>query len=254
MLQLRRTLLRAGRVLPVAVLAIACAVSVAIAQDPDATADSIAATTVTLSDEHSHTYTAKVVAEAAVRAKPNKAAKVVTHLHFQTEDGYAEVYLVLARLTDADGKVWLHIRIPGRPNGRTGWVGADALGGLKVVYRSLVVRRVQARATLYDHGKAIWTFRVGTGKPSTPTPPGRFWVREKFRVTHSGTIFGPFAFGTADYSVLSEWPRGGVIGIHGTDEPELIPGRPSHGCIRVRNNDIRKLYKLLPVGAPVRVI
>jgi lipoprotein-anchoring transpeptidase ErfK/SrfK len=50
---------------------------------------------------------------------------------------------------------------------------------------------------------------------------------------------------------VSDWPGGGVVGIHGTDQPELIPGRPSHGCIRVRNADMATLYRLTPVGTPV---
>jgi lipoprotein-anchoring transpeptidase ErfK/SrfK len=59
------------------------------------------------------------------------------------------------------------------------------------------------------------------------------------------------AFGSSDYSVLSDWPGGGIIGIHGTNEPLLIPGRPSHGCIRVRNRAVRRLWRLMPVGTPL---
>ncbi len=62
-----------------------------------------------------------------------------------------------------------------------------------------------------------------------------------------------WAFETAAYSVLSDWPGGGVIGIHGTDEPWLIPGRPSHGCIRVPNTAVRQLARLMPTGTPVRI-
>jgi lipoprotein-anchoring transpeptidase ErfK/SrfK len=68
------------------------------------------------------------------------------------------------------------------------------------------------------------------------------------------TIYGPWAFGTSAYSVLSDWPGGGVVGIHGTDQPELIPGRPSHGCIRVPNRDIHRLARLMPIGTPVRIL
>ena len=68
-----------------------------------------------------------------------------------------------------------------------------------------------------------------------------------------GTIYGPLAFGTSAYSVLSDWPGGGVIGIHGTDQPGLLPGRPSHGCVRVRNADIRRLARLMPVGTPLTI-
>ena len=53
--------------------------------------------------------------------------------------------------------------------------------------------------------------------------------------------------------MLTDWPGGGVIGIHGTDQPGLIPGRPSHGCVRVRNGDVKRLYALTPIGTPLLI-
>ncbi|MBC7459988.1 MAG: L,D-transpeptidase [Thermoleophilia bacterium] len=117
----------------------------------------------------------------------------------------------------------------------------------------LVVSRSRYRATLFDRGRVIWTSPIGVGAPSTPTPAGAFWVREKFRVTTLGGSFGPRAIGTSNYSTLSDWPGGGVIGLHGTNEPDLIPGRPSHGCIRIPNQAITRLYDLLPIGTPITI-
>ena len=48
--------------------------------------------------------------------------------------------------------------------------------------------------------------------------------------------------------------QGGFVGIHGTDRPELLPGRVSHGCIRMRNPDILRLGRLMPVGTPVTIL
>ncbi len=53
---------------------------------------------------------------------------------------------------------------------------------------------------------------------------------------------------------LSEWPGGGVVGIHGTDQPDLIPGHPSHGCLRLRNADITRLWHLIKVGTPIDIV
>jgi hypothetical protein len=39
----------------------------------------------------------------------------------------------------------------------------------------------------------------------------------------------------------------------GTDRPELLPGRVSHGCIRMRNADILRLARLMPAGIPVTI-
>ena len=68
------------------------------------------------------------------------------------------------------------------------------------------------------------------------------------------SIYGTHAIGTSAYAPsLSDWPGGGVVGLHGTNQPGLIPGRPSHGCIRLRNRDIQRLYRLASRGTPIRV-
>ena len=188
---------------------------------------------------------------APIRARPRSDARAIVSTHARTEDGFPEVYLALRRWSDSRGQTWFKIRIPMRPNGRTGWVHGSALGPLYTVRTRLVVDRGSQRATLRRRGRKIWSAPVGVGKSSTPTPAGQFWIREKFKTSDPGGPYGPAAFGTSDYSVLSDWPGGGVIGIHGTDAPGLIPGRPSHGCIRVRNSPLLRLYKLLPIGTPV---
>ena len=222
------------------------AVVVALAAAP-------AAHATTLSDERTVTRYAHAAARAPVFALPTMSSDVVGRLRHLTEDGPLETYVALERRTGALGRPWIRIRLPGRPNGRTGWVHRDDLGVLATVRTFLRVDRGALRATLYRRGHRIWTSRIGVGAPSTPTPAGRFWIRTRLKGFGGGTVYGPFAFGTAAYSVLSDWPGGGVIGIHGTNEPWLIPGRPSHGCIRVPNAKIRRLAQLMPVGTPVRV-
>ena len=171
-----------------------------------------------------------------------------------TEDRFPEVYLLLAQwVNPASGEAWVRIRVPGRPNGRTGWVRAGALGRARTVHTFLDIDRHRLRATLFRDGRVIFRSRIGVGKRSTPTPRGRFWIREKFRVG-GNTLYGPRAIGTSAYApTLTDWPGGGVVGLHGTNQPGLIPGRPSHGCIRFRNRDILRLYKLAPRGTPIRI-
>ncbi len=108
-------------------------------------------------------------------------------------------------------------------------------------------------ATLFREGKTIFSARIGVGKPSTVTPAGEFYVLEKLRAV-GNPIYGPFALGTSAYApTLSEWPGGGVVGIHGTNEPQLIPGRPSHGCIRMRDADVARLWSLIGLGTPIEI-
>lgn len=46
---------------------------------------------------------------------------------------------------------------------------------------------------------------------------------------------------------------GDGYGIHGTDAPSSIGRGASHGCVRVRNEDIETLYRIVPVGTPVYI-
>jgi hypothetical protein len=206
-----------------------------------------------LSNETTFTTWAHPAATALIRERPSATAAQAGALHMFTEDGAPEVYLLLREAAVPGSGDWVLLRIPGRPNGRTGWVPRTALGAFHRTVWALRVNLRLLRATLFRAGRAVWSAPVGVGKPGTPTPTGRFWVRELLTVP-GHTIYGPFAFGTSAYSTLSDWPRGGVVGIHGTDQPQLIPGRPSHGCVRMRNADIERLARLLPVGAPVHIL
>ena len=207
-----------------------------------------------LSDERRVTRYANAVTRAAVRAAPRPEAQPVGRLRYRTEDGPLETYLALELRVDDTGRQWIHIRLPGRPNGRTGWVRRADLGPLVTVRTLLRVDRRELRATLYERGRRIWSSRVAVGRPSTPTPAGHFWIRSRLKGLGDGTVYGPWAFGTAAYSNLSDWPGGGVVGIHGTNRPDLIPGRPSHGCIRVPNAAVRRLARILPIGTPVHIV
>jgi hypothetical protein len=207
-----------------------------------------------LSNERTLTRWAHTNRRGPIRSKPSHTSKAVDSLRWNTEDGVPEVYIVLRSLLDDQDRPWLRIRIPGRPNGRTGWVREEQLSNLKTIRTHLTIDRERLKATLRSGGRRIWTSRVGVGAPGTPTPGGRFWVRERLRNLRGNPLYGPWAFGTSAYSnQLTDWPGGGVVGIHGTDQPELIPGRPSHGCVRVPNARISKLAKLMPIGTPVRI-
>lgn len=74
--------------------------------------------------------------------------------------------------------------------------------------------------------------RIGVGEKRWPPPTGEFYVRNELRGFDS-PIYRPVAFGTSARSaVLTDWPGGAFIGIHGTNRPGILPGRVSHGCIR----------------------
>lgn len=192
-------------------------------------------------------------AAAAVHLLPSARSRVIARLRFVTSDGQAEVYLALRSYTNGSDE-WVQVSLPGRPNGLNGWVPASAIGEMHVTHEYLRVNRETLRATLYRAGRPIWSAPIGTGRPSLPTPAGNFYITEKL-VAIGGPFYGPYAFGTSAYApTLTDWPGGGVIGIHGTDAPQLIPGRPSHGCIRLRDGDIVRLWPLVDVGTPIEIV
>lgn len=209
----------------------------------------------TLSNESSFTSWAYVARLAKVYRAASVWSGAITHLHWYTEDGFPEIYLLLRAHWDDQGREWVQLRIPGRPNGRTGWVLRNALGGFHLTHQLLVVNRARMRMYFYDNGRRIWSAPVGVGKRSTPTPPGHFWIRERFVITDPSNGYYPYAFGTADYSTLTDWPGGGVVGIHGPYGASWsqIPGRISHGCIRLHVPSDFWLGAHLHLGTPLWV-
>jgi hypothetical protein len=187
------------------------------------------------------------------RARPSRKGAVVVRLDTRTPEDTANIVLVLGRLRAADGRLWLHVRLPVLPNDRTGWVPRTALGGYGVVHTRLVVDLEQLVATLLRGRRPVFRARIGVGEPAWPTPKGRFYIRNRL-TSYESPFYGPLAFGTSARSpTLTDWPDGGFIGIHGTNQPELLPGRVSHGCIRMRNEDILELGRRMPIGTPVTI-
>lgn len=229
-----------------------CAAALATALAP-APAEASGAVVSQLSNLRTLTRWAYPQQAAAVLASPSPRARTVGRLRFLTPDGQAEVYLAL-RSYSLSGRTWIETSVPGRPNGRTGWVPAAALGALHATREYLRIDRERYRATLYRNGRPVWSAAVGVGRPGLPTPAGHFYITEKL-VAVGSPVYGPYALGTSAYApTLAEWPGGGVVGIHGTDEPQLIPGRPSHGCIRMDNAAIEQLWHLVGVGTPIEIV
>src|SRR5215831_6614780 len=165
-----------------------------------------------------------------VRRAPATSAPPIGLLRTVTPEGETNLVLAYASRRDSDERLWVRVPLSALPNGQSGWVPRDALGDLHLVRT-----------------------RLGIGQPRWPTPAGEFYVRVRLR-NYRDPFYGPVAFGTNARSPwLTDWPRGGVVGIHGTNAPQLIPGRISHGCIRMRNAAIVLLARLMPLGTPVSI-
>jgi L,D-transpeptidase catalytic domain len=230
-------------------------VPAAHAQEPPATTDTPAAPRVERLSELGHiSRWAFVLRKAIVRKTPDPRAKAVARLRLKTQDGTDELVAVLARTTDEAGRVWIRVRLPILPNNSTGWVTDDALGRFHRVRTWLRIDTKRLHAKLVRSGRLVFRSRIGIGQKQWPTPKGNFYIRDRLQGFPPGSIYGALAFGlNARSAVLTDWPGGGFVGIHGTNQPYLLPGRVSHGCIRMRNRDIVRLAHLMPVGTPVTI-
>jgi len=195
-----------------------------------------------------------VVRRATVaRARARRGAAAVARVTRLTPEGTETALPVTGRRKGPDGRPWLRVTLPVLPNGTQGWVPRRALAGYAVSRHRLIVDRARMRLTLLRRGRVLMRAPVGIGQARWPTPPGRFLVRNRLE-GYTSAAYGPVAFGTSARSpTLTDWPAGGFIGIHGTDRPDLIPGRVSHGCVRLRNGDMLRLARLMPVGTPVEI-
>ena len=210
---------------------------------------------VPLSNDRDETTWAHPAEVLPIYVHPSVHAREITHTHIVTEDGFPEVYELLDSRVDAAGHRWIKLRVPGRPNGRVGWVLREALGGLHRTRWRVRINLALRRLTAYYEDRRRFVAPVGVGTPSTPTPTGHFWVRERFRVSDRSSPYYPWAIGTSAYSVLSDWPGGGIVGIHGPyGEPWRIPGDPSHGCVRMRDGDLARLAPMVTLGTPVDIV
>ena len=180
----------------------------------------------------------------AVRSQPSRTAPVLKTMTQFRPDYRARYVLALSELDDAKTgqPSWYRITIPGRPNGRTGWIPAGSVS-LKPVDRWLVIYRGSRKFEFYVNGKLRRTGKVAVGRKGMETPLGLFYVQAKFDPTWP--VLGAYAFETSGYSKLSDWPGGGVVGVHGTNTPDLIGQAVSHGCVRLYNKDIQYLRSVV---------
>jgi lipoprotein-anchoring transpeptidase ErfK/SrfK len=149
---------------------------------------------------------------------------------------------------------WLKVRLPGRPNGHTGWITKTATLHWATNWH-LVVNRSRRQVSVYRSGRLVRVFKAVVGKPSTPTPAGEFFVEESIAL-RSSDVGAPFALAlSARSEVLQEFDGGpGQIALHGLSNVGGVPGTAgSHGCIRLGDDVMRWLVVRLGRGTPVSV-
>ena len=204
-----------------------------------------------------HATIARVVVASDVRQSPG-GGKVLARLGTQAPwTGGPVALLVLGGRRDGEGRLWLKVRLPDRPNDASGWVNADHVRTSVTPWRVRI--RLRARSvSVYRRGRLVRRFRAVVGKPATPTPRGVFAVAERARQADPAGFLGPWALHlTAHSDVLDNYGGGpGRVAIHGRSGASLadpLGTAASHGCVRVDNRQIRWLAARLRPGTPVRI-
>lgn len=211
-------------------------------------------------DEHSPIHLVGEVSGAKIvaRAKPSEKARKIASFGKLNEQGAPQVFLLAPEETDERGflpedAAWVKALLPLRPNGTTGYLKVEELVVRNTPFR-LVINRAAFQLKLFEGDSLVMKVPVGIGTGGTPTPIGDFYLASLLEPPDPNSVYGTYAYGLSGYSeTLLDWKGGGVIGLHGTNDPSSIGGAVSHGCIRMRNKDIEKLVPLLPLGTPIEI-
>jgi lipoprotein-anchoring transpeptidase ErfK/SrfK len=194
--------------------------------------------------------------QVVVRSKPSAGAAKVVVLEQFRPDFRPQFVLALDQIKGKAGKpTWYRVSVPGRPNGRTGWVRAASLE-IRPVHKRLIIYRGARKFEFWDGARLVRAGKVAVGAPGAETPLGLFYVTDKFNpsIDPDWSILGSYAFETSAYSKLTDWPGGGIVGVHGTPWPWLLGKAVSHGCVRIHNENISFLRSRVPLGTPVKIV
>lgn len=192
---------------------------------------------------------------ARAMSAPDARSAVLQQVSVQRPiTGERTVLPVLGRRAGADGVDWLHVLLPGRPDGHTGWIRQRSTDAARTSWQ-IVVDTSSRRVSVYQHGRLTRVFRAVVGKPSTPTPLGKFFVEEAVQL-RPGDVGAPFALAlSARSNVLQEFDGGpGQTALHGLRNVGGVLGSAvSHGCVRLANDAMRWLVVRIGPGVPVTI-
>ena len=214
-----------------------------------------------------HSYIATVKDDLAeIQVFEDQDAPLPAHTYpnpwLLNEDPAAKIkQTFLAERVSKDGK-WLHVFLPERPNGLTGWVRTDDVVvtenpysiGVDLAKREITVR--EGTKELYQGPVAVGSDETplpDAGGQLTPTPRGIYYIRVLLQTDDPSSVYGPYAYGLSAHSETLDTFNGGdaEVGIHGNNDKSVLGKNVTHGCIRMDNDEITKLTKILPLGTPV---
>ena len=150
------------------------------------------------------------------------------------------------------GHRWYRVLLGIEPNGSSGWISGDDVTFDRIRHQ-VVVDLSDRELRHYRNGNLRHRYSVGIGAPATPTTPGRFFVWAHLNPRDATGPYGTYLLGLSGFSeVLSSWPGGGRMAIHGTADPDDRGRRVSYGCTRVYNPQMNTLRDI-PMGTTVLI-
>jgi hypothetical protein len=172
----------------------------------------------------------------------------------------ASALLVLATRRGRDGRCWLQVRLPSRPNVAKGWVAEERVQASATPWRIDVALRDRT-VTLLRAGARVARYRAVIGAPRTPTPRGLFALVNAYP-NDPGDFLGRWVLTiTAHSDVLQHYDGGdGRVALHGRGGTSLdvpLGSAASHGCVRISNAAISRIVRRIGVaeipGVPMRI-
>jgi lipoprotein-anchoring transpeptidase ErfK/SrfK len=136
---------------------------------------------------------------------------------------------------------------------------AKSVQGLEVNRTQAVVDLSDRRVYVYRYDEVIASYPIAIGKKGWETPTGEFQVIHKqlhpiWKHPITGQVFEAGTDSPLGDRWIGFWSDGrNEIGFHGTPNTDLIGAAVSHGCLRMRNSDVRMLYEQLSLGTSVLV-
>jgi lipoprotein-anchoring transpeptidase ErfK/SrfK len=198
-------------------------------------------------------YSARIVLPTVATGRPaggRVRGLLGTEAHYT---GGTNRLLVLGSKRGRQGRLWLRVRLPTRPNASQGWIPGDHAVVERNPWRVEVSTGARV-ATIRRDGRVVRRVRVGVGRPAYPTPHGLFAVAEKFETDQPGVGRWVLAL-TAHSQVLTSFAGGpGLIALHGRSNPAgPVAAYSSHGCVVFDNAQVAWLMRTLPEGTPVLI-
>ncbi len=123
----------------------------------------------------------------------------------------------------------------------------------------VVVNLSDRRTYVYKGGEVIASYPIAVGKEGWETPTGSFRVKDMqhypiWQHPITGKVFPSGADSPLGERWIGFWTDGrNQIGFHGTPDIHLLGSAISHGCLRMRNDDVRLLYEQVEIGTLVSV-